>query len=695
MKRSEISPYPYFGLLVILLSSCNISSIDPPLPLAPVPSARQLAWQDLEFYAFVHFNMNTFTNMEWGTGAEDPSLFNPSELDCDQWVSTFKDAGMKGVIITAKHHDGFCLWPSKYTKHSVKYSPWKDGDGDVIRELAQACAEQDFKLGIYYSPWDRNHADYGTPDYLIYMRRQLKELLTQYGEIFEVWFDGANGGTGYYGGANEDRRVDKLTYYDWERTYELIRQWQPNAVIFSDAGPDVRWIGNENGHSYPTIWSNLMRDSVYGGMPNYHTDWAAGQVDGTHWVPAETNVSIRPGWYYHQYEDHKVKTMPKLVNIYYESIGMNTPLLLNFPVDTRGIVHENDQTQLKRMIKVIRDDFSQNLLLSASVTASNERGREFSGDKVVDMDKNTYWATSDTVINASITLTLDSTIIFNRFLIQEYIPLGQRVRSFSLEYLSSTGWEVITRETTIGYKRILRFDDISSNAIRVSIDDARACPTISNIEAYYAKPILYPPEVSRSQAGLVSMSVPEDNVSVYYEIGDREPDSESNRYLRPFDVDTPANIRAVAIDQFGNESEITEVQFDISSQHWRVIHRDTNAVKIFDGDEQTFWTTSKRDRNRVIIDLGKETRIKGFTYLPPQNRWFSGVISEYALYASNGGKYGFLSKGEFSNIANSPVWQRVEIPEHNCRYIMLRALETLDDLPASFAEIGVLTTTQQ
>ena len=321
------------------------------------PVQRQLAWQQMEFYAFIHFNMNTFTDMEWGTGGEDPALFNPTQLDCRQWVRTFKEAGMKGVIITAKHHDGFCLWPSKYTEHSVKNSPWKNGDGDVIRELADACEEYGLKLGIYYSPWDRNHADYGTPDYLIYMRRQLKELLTQYGDVFEVWFDGANGGTGYYGGANEERLVDKLSYYDWDHTYALIREWQPKAVIFSDAGPDVRWVGNEDGHSYPTIWSNLMRDSVYGGMPTYHTDWADGQENGTHWVPAETNVSIRPGWYYHEYEDHKVKSVPKLVDIYYESVGMNTPLLLNFPVDRRGLIHETDAKQVRGMMEKIRQDF--------------------------------------------------------------------------------------------------------------------------------------------------------------------------------------------------------------------------------------------------------------------------------------------------------------------------------------------------
>ncbi|MCB0630765.1 MAG: alpha-L-fucosidase, partial [Lewinella sp.] len=271
--------------------------VNPPAPVLPVPDQKQLDWQELEFYAFVHFNMNTFTNMEWGFGDESPELFNPAELDCRQWAKVCKDAGMKGIILTAKHHDGFCLWPSEYTEHSVKNSPWKDGKGDVVQELADACKEYGLKLGVYLSPWDRNHADYGTPEYLTYFRNQLRELLTNYGEVFEVWFDGANGGTGYYGGANEERRVDKTTYYDWPNTYKIVRELQPHAVLFSDAGPDVRWVGNEDGHAFRTMWSNLMRDSVYPGMPDYSQKYASGQENGTHWVPGETNVSIRPGWF--------------------------------------------------------------------------------------------------------------------------------------------------------------------------------------------------------------------------------------------------------------------------------------------------------------------------------------------------------------------------------------------------------------
>ena len=267
-------------------------------PVEPLPNAYQLAWQELEYYGFIHFNMNTFTNKEWGYGDEKPSQFNPTELDARQLARVAKEAGMKGLIITAKHHDGFALWPSAFTEHSVKNSPWREGKGDLIRELSDACKEFGLKFGVYLSPWDRNHPEYGKPEYVDYYRNQLRELLTNYGSIFEVWFDGANGGDGYYGGANEERRVEKRIYYDWPKTINLVRELQPQAVIFSDAGPDIRWIGNERGYAYDTTWSPIFRDSVYAGMPGFDK-YAKGQENGTHWVPTESDVSIRPGWYYH------------------------------------------------------------------------------------------------------------------------------------------------------------------------------------------------------------------------------------------------------------------------------------------------------------------------------------------------------------------------------------------------------------
>ncbi len=459
----------------------------PPEPLSPLPSARQLQWQGMEFYAFVHFNMNTFTDMEWGTGGESPELFNPTELDCRQWAKVCKDAGMKGIILTAKHHDGFCLWPSVYTEHSVKNSPWKDGKGDVVQELADACREYGLKMGLYLSPWDRNHADYGTDSYITYYRNQLTELMTSYGEVFEVWFDGANGGTGYYGGANEDRRVDRQTYYEWPVTRQIVRELQPDAVMFSDAGPDVRWVGNEAGWAGETNWSLLRRDEFYPGSPNYK-ELTSGHENGTHWVPAEVDVSIRPGWYYHPSEDQKVKSARQLVDIYYNSIGRNASLLLNFPVDRRGLIHEKDVEQLMKMVQEIRSDLKTDLAKGKPAEATNSRGGDgtFGVSNTVDGDPATYWATDDGVTAASLTIDFENETTFNRFLVQEYTPLGQRVKKFSIEAWIEGAWVEIDTQTTIGAKRILRFEEISSSKLRLNILESRASPVISTIAVFHA-----------------------------------------------------------------------------------------------------------------------------------------------------------------------------------------------------------------
>ncbi|MCP4710359.1 MAG: alpha-L-fucosidase, partial [Planctomycetes bacterium] len=324
----------------------QLPKITPPSPHGPIPAERQMLWHHMEFYAFVHFTVNTYTDKEWGYGDEDPAIFNPTQLDARQWARTAKAAGMKGIIITAKHHDGFCLWPSKYTEHSVKHSPWKNGKGDVVGDLAKACKEYDLKLGMYLSPWDRNHPDYGKPEYITYYKNQLTELLTNYGEVFTVCFDGANGGTGYYGGAREERRIDRQTYYRWPEIHELVRKLQPNACMFSDAGPDIRWVGNEAGRTGKMNWARFKRDGFYPGISGRNRELTEGHPDGDYWVPAEVDTSIRPGWFYHANQDDKVKSIKNLINIYFASVGNNSNLLLNLPPDQRGLFHESDVKHL-------------------------------------------------------------------------------------------------------------------------------------------------------------------------------------------------------------------------------------------------------------------------------------------------------------------------------------------------------------
>ncbi len=449
--------------------------IAPPAPIAPTPSPAQLAWQQLEYYAFIHFGMNTFTDHEWGEGRAHPDTFNPAALDCRQWARVVKAAGMRGIIITAKHHDGFCLWPSNTTDYSVKNSKWRDGRGDVLKELSDACREAGLKFGVYISPWDRNHPLYGTPRYNRVFKDQWREILTQYGEVFESWLDGASDGK-------------KRMVYDFHGFFSTIKTWQPNTVIFSDAGPDIRWVGNERGFAGETNWS--PRDNE-GTFPGFADEKAlnVGDENGTSWLPAECDVSIRPGWFYHANEDDRVKSVEQLMNIYYGSVGRNANLLLNIGVDRRGLVNENDERRLMEF-KRARDEASKINLAKGKIKASDTRGNDarFGAGKAIDGDARTYWATNDGVTAASIELDFGREVEFNNFLAQENIALGQRVKKFSLEIWNGTGWETIARQTTIGYKRILRFPAVKTNRLRFNIEAAKACPTITTIEVYNAPP---------------------------------------------------------------------------------------------------------------------------------------------------------------------------------------------------------------
>jgi alpha-L-fucosidase len=336
-----------FLLLMIPFACANRQEVRAPSALGPTPNEDQLAWHEMETNAFIHFTTNTFTDKEWGYGDESPEIFNPTAFDATQWVTALKEAGFKGVILTCKHHDGFCLWPSKYTEHSVKNSPFKNGDGDVVKELSEACKREGLKFGIYLSPWDRNRADYGTPQYIEYYRNQLKELITSYGPVFEMWFDGANGGDGYYGGARETRKIDGSTYYDWPKTLDIVREMEPHILFFSDAGPGVRWVGNERGIAGETNWNTITPDTLFAGKGGIEKLLNEGDENGTAWIPAEVDVSIRPGWFYHAKEDTLVKSGERLFEIYLTSVGRGSTLLLNIPPDRRGLIHENDLRALK------------------------------------------------------------------------------------------------------------------------------------------------------------------------------------------------------------------------------------------------------------------------------------------------------------------------------------------------------------
>lgn len=446
-----------------------------------VPTERQASYQEQELIGFVHFTINTFTDKEWGFGDESPTLFNPTQLNVDQWVSTAKAAGFKQLILTAKHHDGFCLWPSKYTEHSIKKSPYKNGQGDVVKEFTDACKKYNIKAGLYLSPWDRNHAAYGKPEYITYYRNQVTELLTKYGEIAEFWVDGANGGDGYYGGANEKRVIDRKTYYDWDSTFRLAKKLQPDVLIFSDAGPDTHWIGNENGFAGETFWSMLDLKRVYIGTSE--TDYLnSGDANGTSWVVGQCDVSIRPGWFYHEKEDDAVKSPQQLVDIYYKSVGRNAILLLNIPPDRRGIFHEKDVKNLKEFRAILDETFKTNLTKSAKATANTGAG----ANRILDNDAVSFWVAEPSARNAEVIIALNNPTTFDRILLQEPIRYGQRISKFNIQGEVNGKWHDITNGTTIGYKRLLRMNAITTAKIKIQILDANNAPALSNVGLYKA-----------------------------------------------------------------------------------------------------------------------------------------------------------------------------------------------------------------
>lgn len=609
--------------------SCTSGKVLPPDPILPVPEPKQVEWQQMETYAFIHFGLNTFNDREWGYGDTDPKVFNPTNLDCEQWAQTLVKAGMKGVILTAKHHDGFCLWPFEGTDYSVKNSPWKNGKGNVVKELSEACKKYGLKFAVYLSPWDRHQANYGTPEYLPYFYAQLHDLLTNYGPVFEVWFDGANGGDGWYGGAKDIRTIDRKNYYNYPRIYEMLDSIQPQAIIFSDGGPGCRWVGNEKGFAGATNWSFLREGEVH---PGYEKSYELqyGHADGNQWVPAECDVSIRPGWFYHPEEDDRVKSPDQLVDLYYRSVGHNATLLLNFPVDRRGLIHPVDSANAVRFHEMIQQQLKTNLVAGMTPKVSNERGGDFVASALTDDNFDTYWATEDGVTTADIEFSFDTPTRMNRMMLQEYIPLGQRVKAFVVEYLDKDTWlpvKLNEETTTIGYKRLLRFETVETKGIRIRITDARGPLCLSNVGVY--------------DAGNVSDSFVE-----------KVEDIESVPYLLP----------------------------DVKAEE---------AAKASDKQSQT---TCFVEGDRLLIDLQEERMVSSLHFLPDQGEPNKGLIANYEIRVgtSKEAVNQLVKAGEFSNIQNNPVMQSVFFTPVKARYIELKATRMIRaGEPMGFAELGV------
>lgn len=575
-----------------------------------VPTPQQLEWQRMELTAFLHFGVNTFTGREWGDGTEDPAIFNPTSLDCEQWVRTLKESGFKMAIITAKHHDGFCLWPTKTTRHSVASSSWKDGKGDVVRELRDACKKYGIKFGVYLSPWDRNASCYGdSPAYNQFFIEQLTELLTNYGEVHEVWFDGANGE-----GPNGKKQI-----YDWDAILRTIRRLQPKAVT-AIMGDDVRWVGNEKGIGRETEWSaTALTPGIYPRSGEQNKELGifgkakdlggrdiVARATELFWYPSEVDVSIRPGWFYHTDQDKQVKSLNHLTDIYFKSVGYNSVLLLNIPPDLRGLINENDVQRLKEFSSYLKKTFACNYVL---------KGNE------------AWHGTSGTVRQYDI----QKDALVNAFMIQEDISKGQRIESFLVEAYKDGSWIHMAEGTTVGYKRLVRFPDTCPERIRVTIRSARGVANVTAVGLFYAEPL-----------------------------------ADKNE-----------------------EVQLSDVPVD----GWQVVGGNADSRKAIDGDRKTVWRASAL--TPLVVDMGHEVSMNGFSYAPSLEEDLTGTIYKYAFYVSLDGQSWTKCEagGEFSNIMHNPVPYFVRFGKtYPARYFKLESLSEINNKNAvSVGEVGILT----
>jgi alpha-L-fucosidase len=489
MTMKKLSKQILFFIALCGIAVWNIAMAGEPKPVEPIPSEAQLRWHETEIFALVCHGLNPYTNKEWNDGSDSPQIFNPKNFDAEQIVSAIQRGGVNGVVLVAKHHDGFCLWNTKTTDYNISKTPYKNGKGDIVKELADASRKHGLKFGLYCSPWDRNTAKYGTPDYIPMYREQLRELLTNYGELFEIWFDGANGGDGYYGGARGKRIVDKTVYYDWQNTFDLVRRLQPKACMFSDIGPDLRWVGNEQGYAAKESWATFTPRG--GSNPNKPAigdantnEAAAGHRNGKYWMPTECDFPLRRGWFWHANEDPTVRQPDKLLDIYFNSVGKGGGMNIGIAPNADGVVCDADIKSLDVFGQKLRNLFAKNLAADAAITADNERKKEnnlsFAASNVLDADRYSYWATEDNITTATLMLTLPEPKEFNVVRLRENIKLGHRIGSFAIDISQDGQWKEIAKGQSIGACRLLKTNKVKTDKVRLRILESRACPCISD-----------------------------------------------------------------------------------------------------------------------------------------------------------------------------------------------------------------------
>ena len=683
-----------------------------PKPYGILPTKTQLAWHEMEMYCLIHFGVDTYTDKEWGYGDEDPKLVNPVNFDAAQIVGAAKAGGFKGVVIVAKHHDGLCLWPTKTTEHNITKSSWKGGKGDMVKEYQLACSKLGMRMGLYCSPWDRNNPEYGTAAYVKTYRAQIKELYTSYGPLFMSWHDGANGGDGYYGGTRETRKIDRTSYYGWDTTWAMIRKLQPGAAIFGDIGPDVRWVGNEEGHAGETSWATYTPQAPDAGKKpanGYSKYWEAteGTRNGAFWLPAECDVPLRPGWFYHAAQDERVKSPYQLLDLYYQSVGRGADLDLGLAPNRNGQLDEHDVTALKGFGDLLRQTFSTNLAKGATFTASNVRGRNklaYGPALLVDNDRYSYWATDDTVSTPQLVIDLGKPTIFNVIRLRENIKLGQRISSFIVEAFVDGAWKSIGAATSIGANRLIRLQqNVVTSKVRLTITGSGACIALGDFGLFKEPAHLVAPSIGRDKDGLVSFNTISPVASIHYTLDGKEPTLASPGYNGAFKLEDGGMVKARSFEGDNTASETTTREFGLSKGGWKVIEqqrtggRDRYGAAI-DDDDRSVWSTLQRDSliegrfpQDISIDMGKMQAIKAFTYLPRQDGKTDGIVDRYIFYTGEDGvTWQEVAEGEFSNIKSNPLEQVVELGHAvNTRYFKFSILHVVGGNGVVVAELGV------
>ncbi len=699
------------------------SHVPSPIPYGAIPTERQLRWQEMEMYCIIHFGVNTYLDHEWGYGDEDPNLINPIEFNAAQIVGAVKAGGFKGIVVVAKHHDGLCLWPTATTNHSISFSKWKHGKGDMVKEYQLACGKLGIRLGLYCSPWDRNSALYGTAAYVKMYRAQLKELYSRYGNLFMSWHDGANGGDGYYGGAREARTIDRSTYYGWDTTWALTRSMQPGACIFGDIGPDVRWVGNEQGHAGQTYWATytpIAPDSGHVPSNGYVVSelGTEGTRDGKYWMPAECDVPLRPGWFYHAGQDAQVKSPSALLDLYYASVGRGADLDLGIAPDKRGLLNEHDVASLKEFGYLLRETFKTNLAVGAHMTTTNIRGRDvvhYGPHFLLDDSRYSYWATDDSIHTAEIIFDMTTPKTFDVIRLRENIKLGQRIDSFAVDIPAKDGsWQELVRGTSIGANKLLRLDQaVTTRKVRLRILGAPVAIALSDFGLYKEPYRIAAPLITRSFDGTVRISTEDQRRLIRFTLDGSAPNSASPLYTGSFDLPNGGLVRAAQFTEGGLAGEISTARFGIRHTGWKVLEASAGAAgagavgssgnavgataaAAIDGDPHTLWNTlSSGDTlpQHLSIDLGQAQTIAGFSYLPRQDKGKEGLVTDYSFAVSDDGlTWKEVKTGEFSNIVANPLEQWVKFDQPvTTRFIRFTALRVSAGSGVAVSALGVWT----